>query len=170
MCETNHGVMVGQVWWCTWGRGSAVTWQMESVPCQKGQPQSVVTFPTMWHEEHVEHSSSWCQSPRAREGKQGEWVRPRLEWEGGRSLCVCHAQCMSHERCAPRSNKNEIIPGTILGKSFLSAFPGDGLCKDLVLATYSSCLLSSCSWCPQGLGHDPPRPVITRITFLPKSR
>lgn len=33
-------------------------WQMESVPCQKGQPRSVATFSPMCHEEHVEHSTA----------------------------------------------------------------------------------------------------------------
>lgn len=65
-------------------------------------------------------------------------------------------------------DKIKRIPGTIHG-SFLSAFPGDGLCKDPVLAIDPSHLLSSHSWCFQGLGHDPPRPVIGRTTFVPKS-
>lgn len=50
----------------------------------------------------------------------------------------------------------------------LSDPPGNGLCEDLTLAIDPFCLFSSCSWCLQGLGPDPPGPVIARITFLPK--
>lgn len=61
------------------------------------------------------------------------------KWDPGRLrvrqilVCDCHAQCMSHERCAPRSWQDKNHPWYYPWKSFPSAFPDDGLCKDLVL-------------------------------------
>lgn len=93
------------------------------------------------------------------QGRKGEARRLNETQAGlrGRQIhvCECHDQCMSHERCAPQSWQDKNHPWYLTWKSFLSGFPGDGLCKDPLLAIYPFCLLSSCSWCFQGLDHDP---------------